>query len=147
MNEGFQHHRAFLTLGACRALLDDIHRVLDAAPLFTPSMPGSGKPFSVAMSNCGPLGWVSDKAGGYRYQAMHPQTLEPWPAIPASVLGIWRQVANYAALPEACLINFYTPSAKMGSHRDNLSTVWPILPKELGSGPVTAPMTPAGPQW
>lgn len=96
----------------------EILGVLPAAPLFTPAMPRTGKPFSVRMSNCGPLGWVSDKEGGYRYQAEHPETGKSWPPIPHMLLDLWDEVADYGAPPEACLINVYGPSAKMGLHRD-----------------------------
>lgn len=95
-------------------LLRDVVR---SAPLFTPRMPGTGKPFSVRMTNCGSLGWVSDEAG-YRYQATHPKTGLPWPPIPEIVLDAWRALADYPHLPEACLINFYSESARMGLHQD-----------------------------
>jgi alkylated DNA repair protein (DNA oxidative demethylase) len=81
-------------------------------------MPKTGKEFSVSMTNCGPLGWVADKTGGYRYQATHPVTGAPWPAIPATVLDIWYQVTGVDYAPEACLINWYEAGAKMGLHRD-----------------------------
>ena len=55
-------------------LLRALRAVMDEAPLFTPTMPRSGKPMSVRMTNCGPLGWVTDKERGYRYQAAHPVT-------------------------------------------------------------------------
>lgn len=100
------------------ALADHLRAILAEAPLFRPEMPGTGKPFSVRMSNCGVLGWVSDRAGGYRYQPTHPITGRPWPAIPDSVLHIWRAHADYPADPEACLINWYEPTARMGLHRD-----------------------------
>ncbi len=92
--------------------------VLAGAPLFTPVMPRTGKPFSVTMSNCGPLGWVSDKERGYRYQAAHPDTSAQWPSIPKMLLDLWDEVAGYPAPPQACLINVYGPGAKMGLHRD-----------------------------
>ena len=91
-------------------------RVADA-PLFTPVMPRTGKPFSVRMTNLGALGWVSDRAG-YRYQPTHPDTGKPWPPIPEMVLDIWREVSGYPHDPEACLVNFYKAGAKMGLHRD-----------------------------
>ena len=69
------------------------------------------------MSNCGPLGWVSDRAG-YRYQADHPETLKPWPPIPESLLRLWRDLADYPRDPDACLINYYDAGAKMGAHQD-----------------------------
>lgn len=81
-------------------------------------MPRTGKLFSVAMTNCGPLGWVSDRDGGYRYQAHHPFTAAPWPAIPAELLELWTELAGYPAPPEACLINHYTAGTKLGSHID-----------------------------
>ena len=95
-----------------------VSEVLGAAPAFTPRMPQTGKPFSVLMSNCGPLGWVSDKENGYRYQATHPETGEPWPDMPELLLGLWHRYSGYPAPPEACLINIYNTSARMGLHRD-----------------------------
>ena len=87
------------------------------APLFTPFMPSTGRPFSVHMTNLGPLGWVSDRAG-YRYQTNHPDTGKPWPPMPEQILDIWRAVAGYPHPPEACLVNFYSEGAKMGLHQD-----------------------------
>lgn len=81
-------------------------------------MPRTGKAFSVRMSNCGPLGWVSDAARGYRYQATHPDNGRAWPPMPRMLLDLWESVANYPVPPEACLINHYAPGARMGSHRD-----------------------------
>jgi alkylated DNA repair protein (DNA oxidative demethylase) len=80
-------------------------------------MPRTGRPFTVRMTNLGPLGWVSDRAG-YRYQAHHPETGKPWPPIPEMVLNVWRQVSGHPHEPEACLVNFYHGGAKMGLHRD-----------------------------
>jgi alkylated DNA repair protein (DNA oxidative demethylase) len=58
------------------------------------------------MSNCGPLGWVSDESG-YRYQPSHPETGGPWPPIPPALVALWRALARFGDPPEACLINFY----------------------------------------
>jgi alkylated DNA repair protein (DNA oxidative demethylase) len=80
-------------------------------------MPVSGRPFSVRMTNCGPLGWVSDESG-YRYQPTHPETGKPWPAMPASVLAAWEELSGYPHPPEACLINYYAPGTRMGLHQD-----------------------------
>lgn len=99
------------------ALLGDIRDVLAAAPLFVPTMPRSGAPFSVRMTNCGPLGWVSDKAG-YRYQATHPDTGTPWPPMPRALVELWTALAEYPAPPEACLVNHYAAGTRMGLHRD-----------------------------
>lgn len=98
-------------------LLADIRRIVEEAPLFQPVMPNTGKPFSVRMSNCGPLGWVSDR-NGYRYQPLHPVTGAPWPAMPDALLDLWRHIAPDAPPPEACLINYYGTGARMGLHQD-----------------------------
>lgn len=101
-----------------RRILADLRVVLALAPPYVPMMPRTGKPLSVQMTNCGILGWLTDKDGGYRYQATHPLTHRPWPDMPESLLRLWREVAEYPALPEACLINLYAGTARMGSHRD-----------------------------
>jgi alkylated DNA repair protein (DNA oxidative demethylase) len=107
---------------------------LAAAPLYTPTMPRTGKPFSVRMTNYGPLGWVSDRKGGYRYQAEHPVTGRPWPVMPRMLLEVWANVAGYPAPPEACLVNLYGPAARMGSHRDEdeEETAAPVVSISLG---------------
>lgn len=98
-------------------LRSQVRDIARAAPLFQPAMPRTGKPFSVRMTNCGTLGWVSDKEG-YRYQPLHPATHRPWPAMPEILLHIWQDVSGFHARPEACLINFYDQKAKMGLHQD-----------------------------
>jgi alkylated DNA repair protein (DNA oxidative demethylase) len=103
---------------AQQALLADLRRIIAVAPLYTPTMPRSGKPMSVRMTNCGPLGWVTDKERGYRYQATHPETGLAWPPIPRNLLDLWNEVGLYAAPPEACLVNYYAGGAKMGLHQD-----------------------------
>jgi alkylated DNA repair protein (DNA oxidative demethylase) len=100
------------------AVLVALRTIIAEAPLFTPTMPRSGKPMSVRMTNCGPLGWVTDKERGYRYQATHPVTGRPWPAMPQMLLDLWDEVARYPAPPEACLVNYYSGTAKMGLHQD-----------------------------
>jgi DNA oxidative demethylase len=114
---GFRLVPAYLDPSAQNALLAELSSVFAAAPLYTPRMPKSGKPLSVRMTNCGPLGWVTDEAG-YRYQPLHPQTGNPWPAIPAMVIDAWKALACYPHPPEACLVNYYGPAAKMGLHQD-----------------------------
>jgi DNA oxidative demethylase len=116
--EGFQHISGYLSPVRQGELLGCLRSVMAEAPFYAPTMPRTGKPFSVRMTNCGPLGWVSDKTGGYRYQAEHPITGRPWPAMPDLLLEVWREVAGYPASPEACLVNYYSAGAKMGSHRD-----------------------------
>ncbi len=92
--------------------------VIAEAPLFTPTMPRSGKPMSVRMTNCGPLGWVTDKERGYRYQATHPVTGKPWPAIPLMLLDLWREVAGYPHRAGSMPRQLLRGSAKMGLHQD-----------------------------
>jgi alkylated DNA repair protein (DNA oxidative demethylase) len=96
-------------------------------------MPRSGSPYSVRMSNCGQLGWLSDQSG-YRYVAHHPLTGAAWPAIPASVRAIWHAATGEAYEPEACLINYYGPEARLGLHRDEDEEAReaPILSISLG---------------
>jgi alkylated DNA repair protein (DNA oxidative demethylase) len=121
-------------LSARRLLLDEIREIIAQAPLYTPTMPRSGKPMSVRMTNAGPLGWVTDKERGYRYQARHPETGEPWPAIPQILFDLWEAVADYPHPPEACLINYYQGFAKMGLHqdRDEEDFTAPVLSVSLG---------------
>jgi alkylated DNA repair protein (DNA oxidative demethylase) len=135
---GFRHLAGYLGPRQQRALLADLRAVIEAAPLFVPRMPGSGQPFSVRMSNCGTLGWVSDRDGGYRYQPTHPATGLPWPAMPRPLLDLWEQVADFPHGPEACLINYYSSGARMGSHRDadEQDFAAPVLSVSLGDDAV-----------
>ena len=130
---GFRLISAYLDPPAQDALAAAVAAVLERAPLYTPRMPGSGKPFSVRMSNCGALGWVSDEAG-YRYQPTHPETGRPWPAIPRILLEAWQDLADYPHPPEACLVNFYGPATRMGLHqdRDERDFSAPVLSLSLG---------------
>jgi alkylated DNA repair protein (DNA oxidative demethylase) len=134
---GLIHWPGFLDRAAQEALVTDIREVVRLAPLFEPRMPKTGAPFSVRMSNCGPLGWVSD-VKGYRYQPMHPVTGAPWPAIPERLLAIWRHAAPDAPQPEACLINFYAGGAKMGLHqdRDEDDRETPVVSVSLGDSAI-----------
>ncbi len=118
MNNGWRHLPGYFEPSAQRALLTELRTIIEAAPFFRPRMPRTGNPFSVEMTNAGPLGWVSDKSGGYRYQATHPVTGSQWPPIPKMLHDLWCAEAEWPAPPEACLINYYAPGAKMGSHRD-----------------------------
>jgi DNA oxidative demethylase len=115
---GFRHLAGYLGPKQQSALLAELRAVLAAAPLFIPRMPRTGKAFSVRMSSCGTLGWVSDKDGGYRYQPIHPETGLAWPAMPRLLTDLWDEVAAFRPGPEACLINYYASGARMGSHRD-----------------------------
>lgn len=119
---------------AQEALVEEIRRVVQAAPLYVPAMPRTGKEMSVRMTNCGALGWVTDKERGYRYQPTHPVTGEPWPPIPEALLKVWREVSGYPHPPEACLVNFYAADAKMGLHqdRDEKDFAAPVVSVSLG---------------
>ena len=114
---GLVHYPGYLDGDGQAALLAAVRAVLAAAPPFTPRMPRTGKPFSVRMTNAGPLGWVSDERG-YRYQPRHPETGEPWPPIPASARLAWDELGGYPHPPEACLVNLYGPEDRMGLHQD-----------------------------
>jgi alkylated DNA repair protein (DNA oxidative demethylase) len=130
---GLLLYRGFLDRAAQRDMLAAVLAGLAAAPPFQPVMPRTGKPFSVRMSNFGPLGWVSDRQG-YRYQPRHPETGAAWPAIPEPVLAVWRAVANWPGEPEACLVNLYGPGARMGLHqdRDEQELSAPVVSISLG---------------
>ncbi len=123
----------YLTPAEQAELVAEIRQVVAAAPLYRPVMPRFGRPFSVQMSNCGPLGWVSDKSG-YRYQATHPVSGAPWPHMPQAIAEIWNDLSGYGAPAECCLINFYDDDAKMGLHRDEDEEVFdaPVVSVSLG---------------
>jgi DNA oxidative demethylase len=123
----------YLNRARQEALLAAVREVIRRAPLYTPRMPRSGREMSVRMTNCGPLGWMTD-AGGYRYQRTHPDTGAPWPPIPGLLLTAWAELANYPQPPEACLVNLYGPAARMGLHqdRDEEDMAAPVLSLSLG---------------
>ncbi|MCC8933258.1 alpha-ketoglutarate-dependent dioxygenase AlkB family protein [Rhizobium sp. 'Codium 1'] len=116
-------------------LVDIIRAIVAEAPLYVPVMPGSGRSMSVRMTNCGPLGWVTDKERGYRYQPTHPLTGRPWPGIPQVLLDLWRELSGFEKDPEACLVNFYADDARMGLHqdRDEADLSAPVLSISLGN--------------
>lgn len=116
--DGAKLYPGYLTRDQQILLLEQVREVVAAAPLYIPVMPGTGTPLSVRMTNCGSLGWVTDKIRGYRYQSVHPVTQSAWPPIPDTLIHIWEQVACYPKLPEACLVNFYAGDARMGLHQD-----------------------------
>jgi len=115
-------------------LLAAVRAVIADAPLYVPRMPRTGKPMSVRMTNCGPLGWVTDTARGYRYQATHPQTGAPWPPIPAIIMQAWHDLSGYSHPPEACLVNVYAAEARLGLHqdKDELDLAAPVVSLSLG---------------
>jgi DNA oxidative demethylase len=115
---GFRHLSGYFDRAAQEALVAEIRAVVTAAPLYVPRMPRTGREMSVRMTNCGDLGWVTDKDRGYRYQPIHPETGAPWPPVPTTLLNLWDDVAQFGKPPQACLVNFYDASAKMGLHQD-----------------------------
>ncbi|WP_292024469.1 MULTISPECIES: alpha-ketoglutarate-dependent dioxygenase AlkB [unclassified Brevundimonas] len=130
--EGFRLWTDAFDAAGQAALVAAVFERLEQAPLYRPITPG-GRPFSVEMSNFGPLGWVSDRAG-YRYQATHPMTGRPWPAIPPVLLNLWRDTVNWPEPPDACLVNLYRDGARMGLHqdRDEADLGAPVLSVSLG---------------
>jgi DNA oxidative demethylase len=131
---GIRYYPDYFGLAEQAALVEDIRAVVAEAPLYIPAMPKTGKEMSVRMTNCGSLGWVTDKELGYRYQAMHPVTQRPWPAIPPRLLDLWHKVGDFPLPPEACLVNFYSETAKMGLHqdRDEQNFDAPVVSVSLG---------------
>jgi len=131
---GLLYFAGFFDRAAQSSLVDEIRAVIARAPLFVPRMPRTGKPFTVRMTNCGRLGWGSDTERGYRYQPQHPETRDPWPAIPEAALRAWDVTGGYPHPPEACLVNFYAPEARMGLHqdRDEQDLRAPVLSISLG---------------
>ncbi len=132
--EGFRLWPGLLDRAAQEDLRDQVFARLRQGPVYVPRMPKSGQPMRVRMSNFGPLGWVTDKERGYRYQSEHPETGKPWPEMPARVLELWRALADYPAPPEACLVNLYESDARMGLHVDSDEQAWdaPVLSISLG---------------
>jgi DNA oxidative demethylase len=132
--DGFRLWPGLLSRAEQEALRDEVFARMRAGPLYIPRMPKSGAPMSVRMTNFGPLGWVTDKEHGYRYQATHPDTDHPWPEMPPRVLELWNELAAYSAPPEACLVNYYETDARMGLHVDSDEDAWdaPVLSISLG---------------
>jgi len=117
--QGFAHYPLYFSPTEQSALIESVAQGVKQAPFYQPNMPRTGTPLSVVMSNFGPLGWVTDKEKGYRYEAHHPKTGTHWPALPVLLAALWRDVTDFPALPEATLINWYREGSKMGLHVDN----------------------------
>lgn len=130
--EGFRLWPGALSATAQSALLAEVLAAVEQSPFFRPVTPG-GRPFSVEMTNLGPLGWVSDRAG-YRYQPTHPETGAPWPSMPETLLTLWSDLTGWPEPPDACLVNLYRGEARMGLHqdRDEQDHSAPVLSVSLG---------------
>ena len=117
-------------------LIEALRDIAAQAPFRHMITPG-GHRMSVAMSNCGGLGWVTDRSG-YRYDASDPETGKPWPAMPPLFRELARQAAAEAGFdgfsPDACLINRYQSGARMSLHqdKDELDFGAPIVSVSLG---------------
>jgi alkylated DNA repair protein (DNA oxidative demethylase) len=119
-----------------RELVPALRDIIVQAPFRRMFTPG-GHQMSVAMTNCGSAGWVTDH-GGYRYDGIDPNSRQPWPAMPAAFLELARQAAADGGFggfaPDACLINRYEPGARMSLHqdRDEQDFAAPIVSVSLG---------------
>jgi alkylated DNA repair protein (DNA oxidative demethylase) len=117
-------------------LLSEIQAVAEVAPFRRMLTPG-GRAMSVAMTNCGDAGWVTDRRG-YRYESVDPETGRAWAAMPNAFAELARTAAEAAGftnfLPDACLINRYEPGARMALHqdRDERDFAQPIVSVSLG---------------
>lgn len=136
--EGVRLYRARLDAVQQSALLADLRIAILAAPLYTATMPRTGRPMSVRMTNLGALGWYTDREGGYRYVDRHPETGKAWPAMPAILVQLWADLTGYPVPPEACLVNYYARGTRMGSHRDSDEEDFaaPVLSVSLGDDAV-----------
>ena len=119
-----------------RDLIADISDIVAQAPFRHMLTPG-GHQMSVAMTNCGSVGWVTDRTG-YRYDGADPESAKPWPAMPPSFRALAAQAAAQAGFdgfaPDACLVNRYQPGARMSLHqdKDELDLDAPIVSVSLG---------------
>ena len=117
-------------------LLAAVQQVIDRAPLRHMVTPG-GFRMSVAMTNCGELGWVTDRTG-YRYDPIDPDSERPWPRMPAAFTRLAADAASQAGfagfVPDACLINRYEPGTRLSLHqdRDERDYSQPIVSVSLG---------------
>ncbi|MEN2675202.1 DNA oxidative demethylase AlkB [Herbaspirillum huttiense] len=136
ITEGALLLRAFVDEEETAALMAAIDKVLAASPLRHMQTPG-GFRMSVAMSNCGQFGWVTDRRG-YRYQSLDPLSERDWPAMPEAFVALAARASAEAGFagfdPDACLINRYEPGARMSLHQDKneLDMDQPIVSVSLG---------------
>jgi len=134
--EGAWLLRAFIAPDQVTLLMQEIATILMRSPLRQMVTPG-GQTMSVAMSNCGPFGWVTDRRG-YRYQREDPLSSQPWPPMPPLFSSLAAEAAQVAGFPDfapdACLINRYQPGARMSLHqdRDEQDMTQPIVSISLG---------------
>ncbi len=135
---GLRHLQGRLSRKEQEELLAAVLAGVEAAGgWFRPVMPRSGRPFSIVIANLGELGWISDLRG-YRYTPLHPETGRRWAPIPAPLLGLWRELADYPDPPECCLVNLYRPGSRLGLHRDEDEETFeaPIVSVSLGDSAI-----------
>lgn len=119
------------------ALLDSVADIIAAAPLYRPRM-RNGTPLINRMTNCGPLGWLSDEKG-YRYVDRHPETGTTWPPIPPALRRLADALAQELGIrgyaPDACLVNAYAGDGRLNLHTDHdeADFRWPIVSVSLGA--------------
>ncbi len=118
MPDGFRFLPEYFDRKAQQDLMDAVVAASERTPFWRTTMPRTGQPMSVKLTNFGELGWMSDKEKGYRYEDRHPETGAAWSPIPEPLIKLWQDVADYPELPEACLVNWYAPGTKMGMHID-----------------------------
>jgi alkylated DNA repair protein (DNA oxidative demethylase) len=142
--DGFSIFPAAIGRADQESLVVEVLSAIAQAPLYRPVTPG-GKPFSVEMTNLGPLGWVSDRSG-YRYQPHHPVTRKPWPPMPPLLLEVWRAHGGGDVAPDACLVNLFRDGAKMGLHqdRDEADMAFPVVSLSLGDTAIFRIAPPGG---
>lgn len=132
--------RSFVLRGFALPLIDQLltalQHVVEQCPFRHMTTPG-GFTMSVALSNCGDVGWVTDRKG-YRYTRTDPETGNPWPALPEVFMQLAQAAATECGFagftPDACLVNRYVPGAKMSLHQDKneRSYQWPVVSVSLG---------------
>src|SRR5579863_5639257 len=119
LEEGAVWLRGFVASQAA-SLVEEIARISVAAPFRHMVTPG-GYTMSVAMTNCGQVGWVSDRKG-YRYDPLDPETGRSWPTMPPVFQQLARRAAASAGYehfdPDCCLVNRYGPGTKLSLHQD-----------------------------
>lgn len=133
---GFVLHPGALDEAAQGELAAEVLAATAAAPFYRPTT-RAGRPFSVKMTSLGPLGWVSDRKG-YRYQSTHPVTGEAWPPMPQMLVDLWFRLGGGNVPPDACLVNLYRETARMGLHqdRDEADFGQPVVSVSLGDAAV-----------
>ncbi|MGI9389474.1 MAG: alpha-ketoglutarate-dependent dioxygenase AlkB [Boseongicola sp.] len=128
---GVKVYLGWLNRSQQESMILDLRQVAASAPFRRYETPG-GRQMSVCMTAAGRVGWMTDRSG-YRYSE-HYEGNCSWPSIPASVMDVWRKVADTDRNADSCLINYYSEDAKMGLHqdKDEADFSWPVVSISLG---------------